>query len=170
MAWAAKHGMRLDGDLVECACYRGTTARIVADYVRLGEHPDRRYYLYDMFEHGEETERQRLAHHGPDLYEFVKQRFADLPNVVITKGKVPNSLLQAVPKKISFMHLDVNNAEAEIGALQLLFDRMLPGAILILDDYGWQGYRSQKLAEDRFFEARGYEVIELPTGQGMLIK
>ncbi|WYX25005.1 hypothetical protein WJ969_03245 [Achromobacter xylosoxidans] len=46
------------------------------------------------------------------------------------------------------MHLDLNNAEAEIGALDMLFDRMVPGAVLILDDYGWLYYRAQKDAED----------------------
>jgi hypothetical protein len=47
---------------------------------------------------------------------------------------------------------------------------MVPGAVLILDDYGWLGYRAQKLAEDPWFEKRGYRVLELPTGQGLLIK
>jgi hypothetical protein len=31
-------------------------------------------------------------------------------------------------------------------------------------------YRSQKQAEDPWFEARGYRVVPLPTGQGMLSK
>ncbi|WYX15476.1 hypothetical protein WJ974_02785 [Achromobacter xylosoxidans] len=68
------------------------------------------------------------------------------------------------------MHLDLNNAEAEIGALDMLFDRMVPGAVLILDDYGWLYYRAQKDAEDPWFARRGYRVLELPTGQGMVIK
>jgi len=68
------------------------------------------------------------------------------------------------------MHLDLNNADAEIGALKLLFERMVPGAVLVLDDYGWLAYRAQKLAEDPWFAQRGYRVLELPTGQGLLIK
>ena len=59
---------------------------------------------------------------------------------------------------------------AEIGALELLFDRLVPGAVVVLDDYGWIAYREQKAAEDPFFLARGYRVMELPTGQGLLIK
>jgi O-methyltransferase len=42
--------------------------------------------------------------------------------------------------------------------------------MLVLDDYGWEGYRAQKLAEDAWLQARGFHVIELPTGQGMVIK
>ena len=58
----------------------------------------------------------------------------------------------------------------QIGALEVLFERLSPGGILILDDYGWRAYRQQKLAEDPWFEARGYRVVPLPTGQGMLAK
>lgn len=68
------------------------------------------------------------------------------------------------------MHLDMNNANSEIGALEMLFERMVTGAILILDDYGWLDYRSQKLAEDSWFAKSGYRVLELPTGQGLLVK
>lgn len=46
----------------------------------------------------------------------------------------------------------------------------MPGAIVILDDYGWAGGLPQKRAEDAFFAERGYQVLELPTGQGLVIK
>lgn len=43
------------------------------------------------------------------------------------------------------------------------------GAI-VLDDYGWSVYREQKLLEDAWFAERGYQGLELPTGQGLVIK
>jgi len=52
----------------------------------------------------------------------------------------------------------------------MLFDRVVPGGAIVFDDYGWNGYRPQKDAEDAFLAARGYSVLELPTGQGLLIK
>lgn len=170
VAWAARNGMRLEGDFVECACYKGTTARIVCDYLDFNSQPDRHYYLYDLFEHDASMPHHSMPEHSAQLYEAVKQRFADTSNVTITQGKVPDVLKQVAPEKIAFMHIDLNNAEAEIGALELLFDRMVPGAVLILDDYGWLAYRPQKLAEDPWLEKRGYRVMELPTGQGLLIK
>jgi O-methyltransferase len=52
-----------------------------------------------------------------------------------------------------------------------LFDRIVPGGMLILDDYEWAGvYRIQKILEDRWFEAREYRVFPLPTGQGLVLK
>lgn len=170
VAWGARNAMRLSGDLVECACYKGVTANIVSDYVRLAEHPERKYYLYDLFEHDASMPHHTLPEHGASLFQQVKQRFADLPNVVVTQGRVPDSFAQAIPEKIAFLHLDLNNAQAELGALEVLFERMVPGAVMILDDYGWLAYRQQKMAEDPWFAARGYQVLELPTGQGMLVK
>jgi O-methyltransferase len=170
VAWGAFNAMRLDGDLVEIACYKGITARIVADYIDLQTKPDRKYYLYDLFDHDPSMPHHTMPEHSASLFEQVQARFADLPNVVVTQGRVPDVLAVAAPDKIAFMHLDLNNAEAEIGALEVLFDRMVPGAILVLDDYGWLGYRKQKLAEDPWLLARGYKVMELPTGQGLLVK
>jgi hypothetical protein len=170
VAWGALNGMKLQGDLVEIACYKGVTARIVCDYIDFINQKDRKYYLYDLFEHDDQMNHHGMPEHGPTLFEQVQERFTGLDNVVITKGMVPQSLAVNCPEKIAFMHLDLNNAEAEIGALEILFDKMVPGAVLVLDDYGWIAYRRQKIAEDAWFADRGYHVIELPTGQGLLIK
>jgi hypothetical protein len=170
VAWGANNAMRLDGDLVEIACYKGITARIVCDYIDFASRPDRKYYLYDLFEHDASMPHHHMPEHSGSLFDQVKARFADLPNVKVTQGRVPDVLAEAAPEKIAFMHLDLNSADAEIGALEVLFDRMVPGAIMLLDDYGWIGYRPQKLAEDPWFAARGYKVMELPTGQGILVK
>lgn len=170
VCWAAKNGARLDGDFVEIACYKGTTARIVCDYLDFQQRFDKQYFLYDLFEHDETMPHHAMPEHSKQLYAQVQQRFSNFTNVCITQGKIPESLNIAAPEKIAFMHLDINNADAEIGALEILFDRMVPGAVLILDDYGWSYYRNQKMAEDPWLEKRGYSVLELPTGQGMVIK
>lgn len=170
VVWGALNGMRLRGDFVECACYKGTTVRIVCDYLNFANNPDRHYYLYDLFDHDPNLPHHAMPEHSKQLYAWVQQRFADVPNATVTQGKVPDVLAHTAPEKIAFMHLDLNNADAEIGALEVLFDRMVPGAILVLDDYGWLGYQAQKKAEDPWFKKRGYQVLELPTGQGLLIK
>jgi hypothetical protein len=51
-----------------------------------------------------------------------------------------------------------------------LFDRVVPGGVIVFDDYGWKLFEKQKEAEDIFMKARGYEILELPTGQGLVIK
>lgn len=169
VVWGARNALKLDGDFVECACYKGTTARVVCDVVGFAA-LNKRYYLYDLFDHDPSLPHHAMPEHSKQLYRSVVERFSDTPNAVVTQGRVPDILAQVAPEKIAFMHLDLNNADAEVGALDALFERMVPGAVLILDDYGWLAYRAQKLAEDPWFAARGYFVAELPTGQGMVIK
>ncbi len=169
VAWGARNGLRLEGDFVECACYKGTTARVVCDYVDFAS-TGKHYYLYDLFDHDPSMPHHSMPEHSRQLFESVKARFSDQPRVTVTQGRVPDVLAEVAPEKIAFLHLDLNNADAELGALELLFDRLSPGAVLILDDYGWLSYRAQKQVEDPWFEARGYRVLELPTGQGLVIK
>ena len=45
-----------------------------------------------------------------------------------------------------------------------------PGGIIIFDDYGWMPFHKQKEAIDEFMLDQGLNVLELPTGQGLLIK
>jgi O-methyltransferase len=125
--WGGRNGLSLpEGDFVECACYKVTTVRVVCDAVEFRK-SGRHYFLYDLFEHDDSLPHHRLPEHGDYLYEQVKSRFSDLPNVTVTRGRVPNVLMDVAPEKIPFLHLDLNNAEAEIGALEVLFDRIVPG-------------------------------------------
>lgn len=169
LTWAAGNCLKLEGDFVECACYRGTSAKILCDYLDLNN-TNKHYYLYDLFEHDEDMDHHAMHAHGEGLFEQVKKRFSIYPGVIVTKGGVPEILHTIAPEKIAFMHLDLNGASAEVGALEFLFDRIVSGGMIVLDDYGWVKYREQKLAEDIFFAERGLKVLELPTGQGLVVK
>lgn len=167
--WAAQNGLRREGDFAECGCYKGYTARVICDYVDFNS-LDKSFYLYDLFEHDEGMNHHAMEEHSSELFDKVKARFTDFPKVHVIQGAVPESFSQGAPEKISFLHIDMNNADAEVGALEQLFDRVVDGAVILFDDYGWLGYREQKVAEDAFMAARGYQIVELPTGQGMVIK
>lgn len=56
------------------------------------------------------------------------------------------------------------------GALEVLFDRISTGGIIILDDYGRTGHRAQKASADDFMRERALAVLELPTGQGLVVE
>ena len=136
LAWAVRHAVNLEGDFVECGCYTGTTAKIICDLIDF-KTQNRKYYLYDLFDHDPDMLHPKMLEHSKELYQKTKERFTDYPNVLVAQGKVPDILHEVAPEKIAMMHIDLNNAEAEIGALDILFDRMVPGAILLLDNYGW---------------------------------
>jgi hypothetical protein len=170
LACAAYHCVQLEGDFVECGAYTGVGVKTVVDYLGGREFP-KTFWAYDLFEHEEGMLHHPMAKHGKGLYAAVQAKFRDYPQVRIIQGNIPEVFHGQSPEKISFLHIDLNQAPAEIAALEALFDRVVPAGMIILDDYEWSGvYRAQKLAEDPWFEARNYRVFPLPTGQGFVIK
>lgn len=170
LACAAFHCIQLDGDFVECGAYRGVGIKTIVDYLGGPEFP-KVFWGYDLFEHDASMTHHAMPEHGPELYGKVREKFKDYPNVRLVKGAIPEVFAGNSPDKIAYLHIDLNEAPAEIAALDHLFDRVVPSGMIILDDYEWAGvYRAQKLAEDPWFDRRGYRVMPLPTGQGLVFK
>lgn len=169
LACAACHAVHLDGDFVECGVYLGTGVKTVIDY--FGQANFRpTFWGYDTFDYhptaGHDFPEQRSG-----LYEKVQERFAAYPQVKMVKGLLPDAFALGCPDRVAYLHIDLNNAPGEIATLEHLWDKLVPGAIVVLDDYEWAGiYREQKRQEDIWFQDRGYRVFPLPTGQGLLIK
>jgi hypothetical protein len=64
----------------------------------------------------------------------------------------------------------MNCSTPEVAAAEFFWERLVPGALLLLDDYAYRGYRPQKVAMDRFAQTKASKILSLPTGQGLLIK
>jgi O-methyltransferase len=129
------------------------------------------FYLYDLFNpSGGDGEGQRLPAYSDDLHERARRRLAGFSAAIVTRGKLPEVLAKASPANIAFLHIDMNNADAELGALEALFDRVVTGGIIVFDDCGRRVYGERKRQEDAFAARRNCAILELPTGQGLLIK
>ena len=106
-----------------------------------------------------------------DYYEFVKEKFSMYSNVELIKGILPESIKKISLKKISFLHIDLNNAYSEIESIKILYDKLVIGACVILDDYCYDElFREQKNAWDDFIKTKNKKILSLPTGQGFFIK
>jgi O-methyltransferase len=184
LVWAAKQALRLPaGDFVECGVFQGDMSFVVFHAAGLAG-SGRRMALFDSFEgldpaqvaegeYGASSGYLEMAnsfYRKTGLYDGVLSRFAPHPEVSVHKGFLPAGLEGRTPEAIAWLHVDLNSAMAEVAVLEALFDRVVPGGLIVLDDYGWIAYRLQKSAEDAFFAARGYSVLELPTGQGLVVK
>jgi O-methyltransferase len=183
LIWAARSCLELPGDYVECGVYRGDMSWMITQCVDLHA-AGKKLYLYDTFAGLDprypneftspvaENFAQFSAgeYRAQDIEGHVRRRFVPFDYVVVTKGVVPDVLHEIAPERIAFMHIDMNSPKAEAGALEVLFDRVSPGGIIVFDDYGWKTFAKQKEAADRFMAARGQLIMELPTGQGLMIK
>lgn len=174
--WAVQKTADVDGDLVELGVFKGHTTLFTAEYVEFATSP-KQWFLYDTFDgipddqvHPGWEGVNKSVYKGTYSYEEVRKRFEPFPNIHVIRGRVPEILHERCPEKISFLHIDLNNTPAEIGALELLIDRLSPHGVLVLDDYCWESARPQFEAERRWFAERNLHVLPLPTGQGVFIK
>ena len=54
--------------------------------------------------------------------------------------------------------------------LEHVYDRLVPGAVVVFDDYGWKGYEDQRRTVDEFLIDRSETIIALPTGQATFLR
>ena len=97
-------------------------------------------------------------------------RFSVFKEVSVVKGSIPEVLTSFDTTDISFLHIDLNTAQAEVAGLKLLYENLKSGAIVLLDDYGFPNFRESRIAHDELAVELGYEILSLPTGQGLIIK
>jgi hypothetical protein len=183
LIWAARNCLRVPGDFVECGIFRGDMTWMITEMVDLPS-ANKNFYIYDTFT-GFSSQYSSAAdfpgaphflqytdkdYKAPDIESVVRARFQDKNYVKVIKGVVPNILLEQAPERIAFLHLDLNSPKAEIAALEVLFDRISPSGIIVFDDYGWRHFQHLKKAADEFMAQRGQVILELPTGQGLVIK
>jgi hypothetical protein len=182
LCWAAKCALRAGGDFVECGVHKGDMAWVVLNTVGPARIP--RFFLFDSFEGFSKKysspqdfplnpgflEFANNEYRQKGQYERVRDRFAAFANVRVIKGFLPDALDIDCPERIGFLHIDLNSPRAEIAVLERLFERVVSGGVVVFDDYGWKLFEKQKLAEDEFLGRLSYEVLELPTGQGLVVK
>ncbi len=176
VCWAATHARQVPGDFVECGVNRGGNARMVIEYLGIDRCPEK-FFLFDTFqgfvdEYLSEGERQNvLKHHTySDCLSDVRQTFAPFPFVKIVPGAVPDTLDQVSINRVSFLSIDMNCAAPEIAAAAHFWPLLVPGAVIVLDDYGFSSHLEQKQAFDRFAEERNVPILSLPTGQALIFK
>lgn len=182
--WAAHAASMLDGDFIECGVNAGIVSSAIMEYLNWNS-LKKKFYLFDTFSGidprfvTEEEKKQGKLEYNKKIFEsggyatdveVVKKNFAQWNNVQIVQGAVPETLNQVNIEKIAFVHLDMNCAIPEYEAIKHFWPRMVPGALLLLDDYAFFGYESQKKAMDQFASEANISILSLPTGQGLAIK
>jgi len=178
VCWFANHVKDLDGDFIECGVNTGAYSRAVIEYTDF-KATNKTFYLLDTFEgmpeHLVKEEEKKagvneyLGDHYKNVYDQVVETFR-LFNVKIIKGVVPDSLQQCAAQKIAYLSIDMNNAAPEIAAAEFFWDKLVKGAVMILDDYGFPMHIFQKRAFDEFALKKGVQILSLPTGQGIIFK
>ncbi len=173
LCWGAEQALACAGDFVEFGAYLGYSARVAYDYVDFAA-TGRRFFLFDTFAGTPEGMRNEhfVSEHEYEgrAEEIVRQRFAGCAEIDIVPGSVPASIPMERPERIAFVHLDMVSAAAEVAAMETIWERLTPGAVVVMQCYALRVFREQHEALKAWAQGIGVPILELPTGQGLLIK
>jgi hypothetical protein len=182
--WVAGVAGSLEGDFIECGVNRGFLSSAIMEYLDWNSR-ERDFWLVDTFAgidarfvsesevragtlvKNAENLRSGFYVRGADL---ARANFAQWPRAHVIEGAVPEALARVPVDRVAYLHLDMNNAPPEVAALDWFWDRLVPGALVLLDDYAFFGCAPQRLALDDFARAHGVTVCAFPTGQGLIVK
>ena len=181
--WCANQAIRVPGDFVECGVHTGILSGAVMAWLDFARQVPRKFFLFDTWtgipiEQMSDAERRlgaekmnRKYQNGDEVHAGVVRKFARWPNAVIVRGRIPDSLAPLKESKgIAYASIDLNIAEAEMGAIDIIWPLMTPGGVILLDDYGWSPHIHQKLAWDNWALGQNIMILALPTGQGLILK
>ncbi|NOT76639.1 MAG: hypothetical protein HOP08_17045 [Cyclobacteriaceae bacterium] len=168
---------KLEGDFVECGVNTGAYSRAVIEYTQF-EKLEKTFFLLDTYQ-GLVPEQVTAEEHKSgvggylgsykNVYDQVVETFKPFP-VKVIKGAVPGTLSQCTAEKICYLSIDMNVVEPEIAAANYFWDKIVPGGVMILDDYGFPSHIVQKRAFDAFALEKGVNILYIPTGQGIIFK
>jgi O-methyltransferase len=176
--WAAAHAAKREGDFVECGVYTGIFSLAVCDYIDFNK-TGKRFWLFDTFAGHPDDQKdaaERLAYTSEiveaysDHYEMTKAKFAKYPQATLVRGQVPGTLATVPINKVCYLSIDMNLWKPEIAALDYFWPKLVPGAIVVLDDYGRSQFPLLCEKEDRWAAAHSVEILTMANGQGLMIK
>lgn len=160
----------LPGDTAEAGVYMGTTSWFICDSVR-GH--GKTHYGFDSFEGLSQPDPEDGSRWGPhDLTapeEVARQRLAEFP-ARLYKGWIPDCFAQADIDQLCFAHIDVDLYAPTRDAIAFFYPRIVPGGIIVCDDYGFATCPGATRAVDDFVANQPEEVVHSPTAQAIIVK
>lgn len=164
-------------NMAEVGVYKGGGSYFIASVLQALKWESAVHHCFDTFEgHAsrdvrEQDPHQRVASFSDTSFESVSEYLSKFANVQIYKGRIQETSPQVENKTFCFVHLDMDLYEPTVFALQFFEQRLLPGGIIVVDDYGFLTCPGVKQAVDEFMEGNThYFGLHLLTGQYILAK
>ena len=134
-------------------------------------------YLYDAWdamklEHLTTKESGAEGHYSYlsiDLTKANLKQFGE--HCEFVKGYIPEVFSENPgPDNLSWLHIDLNSSMPTQKTLEQFVPKLLPGGVVLFDDYGHGGFSETKEIADKFFSNDDGLLMPLPTGQAIFFK
>jgi hypothetical protein len=163
--------------IAEVGVYRGGSAWFVADALRRHAR-ELRFYVCDTFQGHVEVDETLDGLHRPGLQftrvkaEKVAKYLRGFPFVRVEVGDIRETAPTfAGESAFGLVHLDVDVYPITRYCLEFFGPRMVPGGVIVADDYGTTTCEGVKKAVDEFGASNpGFRVLHLLTGQAVITK
>ena len=169
----------LPGDTAECGTFEGASSWIIAEAMKPAD--DYRHHIFDSFEGlSEPGSDDRVADEktrewvrgdlcGP--LDLVKRNLSGFDFIDYHRGWIPEAFPGVEDRRFKFVHIDVDLYQPTRDSLEFFYPRMVPGGVILCDDYGSTRCPGAHRAMDEFFEGKPEgPVVDLLNGQGLSIK
>jgi O-methyltransferase len=160
------------GDVLEVGVWRGGTARILYDYLTGGD----KLYLADTFtgvvKSSEMDTLYRGGEHADTSEEIVRSLFVglDIDRFIFLKGIFPDKTGDMLlSRRLKFVHIDVDTHDSARDIFEFVWDRIIPGGVVVFDDYGFNGCEGVTQFFNDLSVSDGLKLHNL-NGHGLLIK
>jgi len=167
--------LTLTGDVVELACNIGTTSLYIRRLLN-AVNSDKTFHVYDSFQGLPEPleidgDLCKQGDMKKEQHEF-EQSFVDagLECPVVNKGWFCDIPDDQYPEKICFAFFDGDFYSSIIDSFYKVYDKMVPGGIILIHDYAGEMLPGVKFACDDFLKDKPEKVIDLFWGIAKIIK
>lgn len=164
------------GAILEVGVYRGGTGAIIAKAAEKSGIKTT-VYLADTFtgvvKASKEDSRYKGGEHADTSEEKVKQllRSLDIGNVEILKGIFPEDTAHLIKEEqFRFCHIDVDVYQSSKDILEWLWEKILPGGMIVFDDYGFSGTDGVTQVVEEQRTRKDALVLHNLNGHGIIIK
>jgi O-methyltransferase len=179
---------KIPGDIVECGVWRGGSMQATARTLIESGDTSRHLYLFDTFEGMPPPTEEDRRHDGQSAAELlaandrssgvwavasledVQDGMSHVPypddQVHYVAGLVEDTVPDKAPEQISVLRLDTDWYASTKHELDTLYSRLVPGGVLLIDDYGW--WQGSRKAVDEFLEETGEQLLLLRMAEGRI--
>ncbi len=169
-----------EGVVIECGAHKGASAHFMGFIIDRFSERQGELLVLDSFEGFPSPTKEDICldtnqpfffkgGHANTSFQEVK---AVLNNhrcaVQVIKGWIPYSFSGLEEKKFNLAHIDVDLYQPTLDSLKFIYDRMVPGGVIVFDDYGFPMCPGAREAVDLFLADKPEILLPLPTGQALL--
>ena len=174
-----KRIVELPGDVVELGVFKGGSFYQFASFREILENENARKLIgFDVFDEfpkahndGDKLFREKWINDTKGDFlslDEIQRSLANrnIGNTELIQGDIANTIPEYIKNhpymKIALLHIDVDIYEPTVTGLTYLYERVVKGGIIILDDYGVAGETD---AVDEFVQGKDIEIKRLKISQ-----